>query len=73
MNIDNNGKVGYLSRDTSNLYNVKPLTKDENQELFIQWHDNNDESARDKIILGNILPLNEKKSIILYKIYNNQP
>lgn len=54
MNIDNNGKVGYLSRDTSNLYNVKPLTKDENQELFIQWHDNNDESARDKIILGNI-------------------
>ena len=54
MNIDNNGKVGYLSRDTSNLYNVKPLTKDENQELFIQWQDNNDESARDKIILGNI-------------------
>ena len=54
MNIDNNGKVGYLSRDTSNLYNIKPLTKDENQELFIQWHDNNDESARDKIILGNI-------------------
>lgn len=54
MNIDNNGKVGYLSRDTSNLYNAKPLTKDENQELFIQWHDNNDESARDKIILGNI-------------------
>ena len=54
MNIDNSGKVGYLSRDTSNLYNVKPLTKDENQELFIQWHDNNDESARDKIILGNI-------------------
>ena len=54
MNIDNNGKVGYLSRDTSNLYNVKPLTKDENQELFIQWHDNNDESARDKIILGYI-------------------
>ena len=54
MNIDNNGKVGYLSHDTSNLYNVKPLTKDENQELFIQWHDNNDESARDKIILGNI-------------------
>ena len=36
MNIDNNGKVGYLSRDTSNLYNIKPLTKDENQELFIQ-------------------------------------
>ena len=54
MNIDNNGKVGYLSRDTSNLYNIKPLTKDENQKLFIQWHDNNDESARDKIILGNI-------------------
>lgn len=54
MNIDNSGKVGYLSRDISNLYNVKPLTKAENQELFIQWHDNNDESARDKIILGNI-------------------
>ena len=54
MNIDYNGKVGYLSRDTSNLYNIKPLTKDENQKLFIQWHDNNDESARDKIILGNI-------------------
>lgn len=54
MNIDNGGKIGYLSRDTSNLYNVKPLTKAENQELFIQWHDNNDESARDKIILGNI-------------------
>lgn len=54
MIIDTSGKVGYLSYDTSKLYSIKSLTKDENQELFIQWHVNHDESARDKIILGNI-------------------
>lgn len=54
MITDTSGKVGYLSYDTSKLYSIKPLTKDENQDLFIQWHVNNDESARDKIILGNI-------------------
>lgn len=52
---DTTGKSWWLSDDTKIMYsNCKALTKETNLELFKKWHDEDDESAREKIILGNI-------------------